>query len=73
MTANVSVTTAVKQSVLSVPQGLVVRKDGNAYMRVLVDKEIQEREVTLGGVSSVGEVEILSGLNEGDTIVTTLP
>ena len=73
MTANVSVTTAVKQSVLSVPQGLVVRKDGNAYMRVLIDKEIQEREVTLGGVSSVGEVEIRSGLNEGDTIVTTLP
>ena len=42
-------------------------------LRVLIDKEIQEREVTLGGVSSVGEVEIRSGLNEGDIIVTTLP
>ena len=32
-----------------------------------------EREVTLGGVSSLGEVEVLSGLRAGDTIVTALP
>jgi len=43
------------------------------YFMIRLITEIQEREVTLGGVSSVGEVEIRSGLNEGDTIVTTLP
>lgn len=73
MTANVSITTNTKPSVLSVPQGLVIRRGGKAFVRVVVDKDIQEREVTLGEVSSVGEVEILSGLSDGDTIVTTLP
>lgn len=73
MTANVSITTNTKPSVLSVPQGLVVRRDGKTFVRVVVDKEVQEREVTPGEVSSVGEVEILSGLRDGDTILTTLP
>ena len=73
MTANVSITTETKPSVLSVPQGLVIRRDGSMFVRVVVDKEIQERAVTLGAVSSVGEVEILSGLRAGDIVVTTLP
>ena len=73
MTANVSITTDTKESALAVPQGLVVYRDGKMFVRVLVDKSTVEREVTLGGVSSLGEVEILSGLKEGDTIITTLP
>jgi len=73
MTANVSITTDTKASALSVPQGLIVYRGGKAFVRVLVDKNIAEREVTLGGVSNLGEVEILSGLNQGDTIITTLP
>ena len=73
MTANVSITTETKPSVLSVPQGLVIRRDGSMFVRVVVDKEIQEHAVTLGAVSSVGEVEILSGLRAGDIVVTTLP
>ena len=73
MTANVAITTDTKASALSVPQGLIVYRDGKAFVRVLVDKSTVEREVTLGGVSSLGEVEILSGLNQGDTIITTLP
>jgi len=73
MTANVAITTDTKESALAVPQGLVVYRDGKMFVRVLVDKSTVEREVTLGGVSSLGEVEILSGLKEGDTIITTLP
>ena len=73
MTANVAIVTDVKERVLSVPQGLVVYRDGKTFVRVLVGKSIVEREVALGGVSSLGEAEVLSGLNQGDTIITTLP
>ena len=73
MTANVAIVTDVKESVLSVPQGLVVYRDGKTFVRVLAGKSTVEREVTLGGVSSLGEAEVLSGLNQGDTIITTLP
>jgi len=73
MTANVAITTDTKASALAVPQGLVVYRDGKAFVKVVVDGEVQEREVTLGGVSSLGEVEILSGLRAGDAVVTALP
>jgi multidrug efflux pump subunit AcrA (membrane-fusion protein) len=73
MTANVSITTDEKENVISVPQGLLVRRDGKTYVRILAAGMVQEREVRLGGSSSLGEVEILNGLSQGDIIVTTLP
>ena len=73
MTANVAITTDSKDSVLAVPQGLVVYRDGKAFVKIVVDGALEEREVTLGGVSSLGEVEVLSGLRAGDVVVTALP
>jgi HlyD family secretion protein len=73
MTANVSITTDEKEGVISVPQGLLVRRDGKVYVRIITGGMVQEREVRLGGVSSLGEVEILNGLVQGDVIVTSLP
>ncbi|MEK7109456.1 MAG: efflux RND transporter periplasmic adaptor subunit [Patescibacteria group bacterium] len=73
MTANIVITTDTKASVLSVPQGLVQYRGAKSYVRVLVGGAVQEREVTLGGVSSLGEVEVLSGLAAGDIVVATLP
>ena len=73
MTANVSITTDTKEGVLSVPQGLVTHRGGKAFVRVVTDGVVSEREVTLGGVSSLGEVEILSGLAEGEVVLATLP
>lgn len=73
MTANVVVTTEEKQDVLTVPQGLVVSHDGKKFVRIRVGEEVVEREVVLGAVSSLGEVEITSGLNSGDIVISTLP
>lgn len=73
MTANVAITTDSKESVLSVPQGLVMYRNGKASVRVIAGGIISEREVSAGGVSSLGEIEILSGLSAGDEIVATLP
>lgn len=73
MTANVVVTTEEKPSVLAVPRGLIVSHDGKKFVRIRTPEGVAEREVTLGAVSSLGEVEIVSGLASGDIVISTLP
>lgn len=71
MTANVTITTEQKSAVLSVPRGVVQDREGKKIVRVKEGGEVSEREVTLGSVSSTGEVEILSGLSAGDQVILT--
>jgi RND family efflux transporter MFP subunit len=71
MTANIVITTEKKSDVLSVPQGVVIDRDGRKFVLVKQGDESVEREVTIGGVSSVGQVEITSGLSAGDVVVLT--
>lgn len=69
MTANVTITTDVREDVISIPQGVVSEREGKKYVRLIVGKEIEEREVTTGAVSNLGNVEIISGLSEGEQVV----
>lgn len=69
MTANVVITTEKKSNVLSVPQGIVIDKEGKKVIKVREGKEVIEREVTTGLFSSSGQVEILSGLKEGEVVI----
>jgi len=69
MTANVVIKTDERDGVINVPQGIVFDRDGKKYVRVKINKEIVEREVTTGTVSNLGNIEILSGLSEGEQVV----
>ena len=69
MTANVTITAERRQDVISIPQGVVTSRDGKKFVRVLVVDEVVEREVTTGSVSSLGSIEITSGLSSGDVVV----
>lgn len=73
MTANIVITTEQKSDVVSIPQGLVMEKNGKKYVKVLdVDgKSIVEREVTTGSISSLGNIEVLTGLGVGDMVVVS--
>lgn len=71
MTANVVIKTDERDGVISVPQGIVFER-GKKFVRVIVGKEIEEREVQTGAVSNLGNIEILSGLSEGDLVVLSL-
>lgn len=73
MTANVTITTEKKSNVLTVPQGVVMERDGKKIVRIQEDGQIIEREVVLGSVSSVGQVEIVSGLRAGEQVVLSIP
>lgn len=69
MTANVVITTAEKENVIAVPQGIVESRDGMQFVPVRENEVTVLREVTTGLVSSSGTIEIVSGLNEGDVVV----
>ena len=69
MTANVRITTDLKQGVVQVPQGVVVRDNGDDVVYLARPDAPERRVVQLGGVSSLGTVEVLSGLVGGEELV----
>jgi HlyD family secretion protein len=73
MTANVVITTAQRENVISVPQGIIVERDSKKYVPVLEGDVVVEKEVTIGAISSLGEAEILTGLSGGEAVVLSLP
>jgi len=70
MTANVIITTAQRNGVLIVPSRAIVQKNSDKYIRVLMDGEISEIPIGLGLRGDEGMVEVLSGVKEGDEVVT---
>lgn len=72
MSGDVTIQVAKKENVLSVPQRAVITKNGDKIVRILVDEKIQEVKVVTGIKGSKGEIEIISGLNEGEKIITFL-
>ncbi|MCZ7664300.1 MAG: HlyD family efflux transporter periplasmic adaptor subunit [Thermoleophilia bacterium] len=70
MTSYASIVTAVGQDVLLVPSSAVkTATGGGSYVEVMVNGAIQQRTVT-AGLSSDTSVEIASGLQEGEEVVT---
>ena len=70
MTANVDIMTAKAENVIFVPQRAVIVKNGDKIVQIL-DKNgaIKEIKVETGLRGSDGNMEIVSGLNEGDRII----
>ncbi len=70
MFANVTVATEPRENVLMVPQSAVTRVNGKDVVFVVADGKAQARSVVLGATSE-GNVEIVSGLTLGDTVVVS--
>lgn len=69
MSATVTIETARKDDVLTVPSGAVQTINGETTVRVLQNGNITNIPVTVG-ISSDTDTEITSGLSEGQTVVT---
>jgi HlyD family secretion protein len=69
MTANILITTQEKENVISVPQKIVINKDGQKFVKVKDGEGVVEKKVTTDGVSSLGQIEITSGLKDGDVVI----
>ncbi len=70
MTANLDIITDSRENVLMIPRRAVLIKNGEKIVRILEGEEIKEIQVKTGIQGSQGEIEILSGLNEGDKVIT---
>jgi multidrug efflux pump subunit AcrA (membrane-fusion protein) len=69
MTASVIVNTEKKSNVISVPQGIIELDKGNKVVKVMEGETITYRTVQTGSVSTLGTIEIISGLSDGDIVV----
>jgi HlyD family secretion protein len=69
MTANVEIVVEENAGVLIIPEKAVLRENGKKYVRIPEGEELIKVEVETGIRNLDGEVEVLSGLKEGDEIV----
>lgn len=69
MTANVWVETATKNAALAVPAGAITIIDNDKTIRVLENSRAIERVIKTGLEDVQGNVEVVSGLSEGDVVI----
>ena len=72
MTANLDILTTEKSGVLKVPARVVYSKNGDRYVKILDDDLIQEIKIEIGLRGSDGSLEIISGIEEGDKVITSM-
>jgi len=73
MTANMTILVAKKDGALAVPSTSVINKNNKQYVRVIDDpkkKTYHEVQVQTGLQADGGLVEIISGISEGQEIIT---
>lgn len=70
MTANVSVKTANRSNVLSIPQrALHTKDDSSKFVRVLSNNQVTDVPVVLGLKANEGKIEVVSGLQVGQEVI----
>jgi len=69
MTASANIITKVKDNVVLVPTSAIQTQNGQSFVRILKNGKVEEVNVILG-LSSTSQQEIISGLSEGETIIT---
>lgn len=69
MTANCDILTASRENVLTTPYRALQEKDGRKFVRVLEGNKVIEKDVVVGLKGDEGEVEVISGLKEGEKVI----
>ncbi len=70
MTADISILTASKKNVLAIPVRAVKEKNGQKYVQIKENREIKDVNVVSGLLGEGGKIEIVSGLIEGQEVIT---
>ena len=69
LTANINIETSHKDNVLILPQYAILQNDQGTFVKTLVDKKIVESPVTLGLQDQKGNVEVVSGVTDGEQVL----
>lgn len=70
MTADLTINTDSRTAVMAVPSRAVIYREDKKYVQVLVNDLLEEKEVTTGLKGDGGLIEIVSGLSEGEDVIT---
>lgn len=70
MTANIDIASGKREGVIAIPQRALIRKEGSTFVQILDGENIREVMVSPGLRGSDGSIEIISGVNEGDKVIT---
>jgi len=70
MTADVDIFSESREEVIAIPGRAIIRSAGRNFVRIVDGKNIIERDVEIGLRGSDGKVEIISGLNPGEEVIT---
>ncbi len=71
MTGDAEIITGQRKDVVTVPRRAVIENEaGDSIVRILkADKTVEQRPVTMGMEGASGDVEITSGVQEGETVI----
>jgi len=69
MTASVTIYQEERKGILMIPQKAVEREGGNKFVLVKMPDDTLQRKKVKTGIRSGNDIEIVSGLNEGDVVV----
>lgn len=69
LTANIDIKTNTKDNVLILPQYAILQNDKGSFVKVLDGDEIKEKPVVLGIQDQEGNVEVISGVTEGEKVL----
>jgi len=68
LTANLSIVTAVKKNVILLPQYAIQQNNSGTFVRIVTGTTTKDVPVTLGIRGESGNVEIVSGVSEGQEV-----
>ncbi len=71
LTSNLKIETFKKDNVLVLPRVAVIRSSEGSFVRKMENNELKQVIVETGVQGSNGEIEIVSGLSEGDKILNS--
>lgn len=71
MSATANIITDIKNDVIIVPTAAVQNQNNQDYVRVLKDGAVQDVPVEVG-IASDTEIEIISGVSQGDQVITAV-
>ena len=69
LTANIDIRTEKKDDVLILPQYAILQNDEGTFVKMLEDGTTVELPVTLGIQDQDGNVEVVSGVREGERVL----
>lgn len=68
LTANLEIQSARKDNIILVPQLAILENDSGAFVKVLKEGKLIDVKVVLGARDNFGNVEVVSGVREGDML-----